>query len=222
MRFYLQIVKLGHYTSECDTFIESQMNYALGDTGRSFVVGFGNNPPSKPHHRSSSCPNIPEQCDWDEYYNPGANYQTLNGALVGGPDINDYYNDARDDYRSNEVATDYNAGFQGAIAYLAEKYGGSGNPTSAPGATTVPLQCNFQTTYYLDQYGIRRALQCRIPHTTTTRCWKSLSSFMKPRDLAICLTATGLTGEGTVLLEIKLWVDITMVMCKEMQNIHWA
>ena len=27
----------------------------LGDTGRSFVVGFGNNPPVQPHHRGSSC-----------------------------------------------------------------------------------------------------------------------------------------------------------------------
>lgn len=32
-----------------------QLGYALGDTGRSFVVGFGKNPPKQPHHRSSSC-----------------------------------------------------------------------------------------------------------------------------------------------------------------------
>lgn len=30
----------------------SQIGYALGDTGRSFVVGFGINPPSRPHHRA--------------------------------------------------------------------------------------------------------------------------------------------------------------------------
>lgn len=30
----------------------SQIGYALGDTGRSFVVGFGVNPPSRPHHRA--------------------------------------------------------------------------------------------------------------------------------------------------------------------------
>lgn len=30
----------------------SQIGYALGDTGRSFVVGFGTNPPQRPHHRS--------------------------------------------------------------------------------------------------------------------------------------------------------------------------
>jgi hypothetical protein len=54
-----QLVKIGQYTSECDTFIKNQMHYILGDTGRSYVVGFGNNPPNKPHHRSSSCPDMP-------------------------------------------------------------------------------------------------------------------------------------------------------------------
>ena len=31
----------------------SQLNYVLGDNqyDRSYVVGFGNNPPVKPHHR---------------------------------------------------------------------------------------------------------------------------------------------------------------------------
>lgn len=30
-----------------------QVHYALGDTGRSYVIGFGVNPPTKPHHRSA-------------------------------------------------------------------------------------------------------------------------------------------------------------------------
>ena len=33
------------------TFAQKQLNYLLGDTGRSFVVGFGRNPPREPHHR---------------------------------------------------------------------------------------------------------------------------------------------------------------------------
>jgi len=37
----------------------SQANYLLGDSGRSFVVGFGNNPPTRPHHRGASCPAVP-------------------------------------------------------------------------------------------------------------------------------------------------------------------
>ena len=113
-----QAAELGIQSGSCRDFARNQINYALGDGGRSYVCGYGNNPPTQPHHRSSSCPDMPEQCDWDEYNNPGANYQVLNGALVGGPDDNDNYQDSRSDYVSNEVATDYNAGFQSALAGL--------------------------------------------------------------------------------------------------------
>ena len=34
-------------------FLESQVNYALGSTGRSFEVGFGVNSPKSPHHRGA-------------------------------------------------------------------------------------------------------------------------------------------------------------------------
>ena len=118
----LQASSLGFRSSDCDSFAENQINYILGDTGRSYLIGFGSGHPERPHHRGSSCPDMPEPCDWDEFNNPGPNYQTLNGALVGGPDINDNYADNRDDFQSNEVATDYNAGFQSALAALAAKY----------------------------------------------------------------------------------------------------
>ncbi len=72
--------------------------------------------------RSSSCPDLPAACDWDEFNNPGANHQVLNGALVGGPDQNDQYTDDRNNFVSNEVATDYNAGFQSSIAAMAKYY----------------------------------------------------------------------------------------------------
>jgi hypothetical protein len=98
-------------------FGRQQIGYALGDSGRSFVVGFGVNPPQRPHHRASSCPDRPGSCD-NGLNNPGPNPQTLYGALVGGPGINDDYEDDRNDYVKNEVATDYNAGFQGALAGL--------------------------------------------------------------------------------------------------------
>ncbi len=38
------------------------INYILGDSGRSLVVGFGNNPPTHAHHRAASCPNKPAPC----------------------------------------------------------------------------------------------------------------------------------------------------------------
>ena len=90
----------------------------LGDSGRSFVVGFGHNPPQRPHHSSSSCPSAPAPCGWNNFRDPRPNPHVLKGALVGGPDQSDNYKDDRTDYIMNEVATDYNAGFQSAVAGL--------------------------------------------------------------------------------------------------------
>ncbi|XP_072172400.1 LOW QUALITY PROTEIN: endoglucanase 1-like [Diadema setosum] len=101
-------------------FARDQIQYMLGSRGRSFVVGFGNNPPTQPNHRSSSCPDLPASCGWDEYYFDGPNPQTLYGALVGGPDQLDNYADNRADNKQNSVACDYNAGFQSAVAALKE------------------------------------------------------------------------------------------------------
>ncbi len=67
---------------------------------------------------SSSCPSRPQVCDWNAYNSPQPNPQLLTGALVGGPDQTDNYEDRRDDYVKNEVATDYNGGFQSAVAGL--------------------------------------------------------------------------------------------------------
>lgn len=64
----------------------------------------------------SSCDYPPEVCDWNDYNSPGPNPHVLQGALVGGPDQYDNYEDARDNFRTNEVACDYNAGFQSAVA----------------------------------------------------------------------------------------------------------
>ena len=67
----------------------------------------------------SSCPDAPAVCDWNTFNSPNPNFHVLSGALVGGPDENDNYVDDRADYIQNEVATDYNAGFQSAVAALA-------------------------------------------------------------------------------------------------------
>lgn len=100
------------------SFAESQCNYALGSTGRSFVVGFGENAPRHPHHRTA-------QGSWSNSMNEPANHRhTLYGALVGGPDANDGYDDTVSNYTTNEVADDYNAGFTGLLAYMYSKYHG--------------------------------------------------------------------------------------------------
>ncbi|XP_070565202.1 endoglucanase E-4-like [Ptychodera flava] len=98
---------------------KSQVHYALGSTGRSFVCGFGENPPVQPHHRSSSCPLPPDPCTFGQTFSVDQpNAHVLYGALVGGPGANDDYEDDRQDYYKNEVTLDYNAGFQSAVAGL--------------------------------------------------------------------------------------------------------
>lgn len=99
-------------------FAENQCNYALGSSGRSYVVGFGQNPPEHPHHRTaqgSYCDNMNE---------PSSHRHTLYGALVGGPDASDNYTDTVSDYTANEVACDYNAGFTGLLAAMYSEYHG--------------------------------------------------------------------------------------------------
>ena len=99
-------------------FAKSQADYALGSSGRSYVVGFGEDSPEHPHHRTSQgsyCDNMNE---------PGQARHTLYGALVGGPDASDGYSDTVNDYTKNEVACDYNAGFTGLMAAMYSKYHG--------------------------------------------------------------------------------------------------
>ena len=65
----------------------------------------------------SSCRAPPAACSWgNAFHNQGVNPHTLNGALIAGPARDGSFTDDRSDYISNEVATDYNAGFQGAVA----------------------------------------------------------------------------------------------------------
>ncbi|NEY36869.1 endoglucanase, partial [Streptomyces sp. PRKS01-65] len=103
-------------------FAVRQIDYALGDNPRksSYVVGFGANPPTKPHHRTA-------HGSWtDQLTSPAESRHTLYGALVGGPSApDDSYTDDRQNYVNNEVATDYNAAFSGALARLYAEYGGA-------------------------------------------------------------------------------------------------
>jgi endoglucanase len=109
-------------------FARDQIDYALGyGSLRSYVVGYGTNPPQYAHHSAASCPLPPAKCDWTTFAGPQPNAQVLYGALVAGPggvkknatDPDDSYYDKRSDYVTNEVANDYNAGFTTALAGLA-------------------------------------------------------------------------------------------------------
>jgi endoglucanase len=101
-------------------FAMSQLEYITGDNGygRSFVVGFGEDPPSHPHHKNAFGR---EAHDWDL---TGDFEHVLTGALVGGPTIGDLrgvtspgYEDDVWDYAGNEVSIAYNAGLVGLAAF---------------------------------------------------------------------------------------------------------
>ncbi|XP_077288531.1 endoglucanase E-4-like isoform X2 [Arctopsyche grandis] len=114
----MQAAKLGISPKKYENLAKQQINYMLGDSGRSFVVGFGKNPPLQPHHASSSCPMRPETCGWENFRSKDPNPQILYGALVSGPNENDLFIDLREEFIYTEVTIDYNAGFQSALAML--------------------------------------------------------------------------------------------------------
>jgi endoglucanase len=128
-------------------FARSQVDHALGSTGRSFVVGFGRDYPRHPHHRTA-------HSSWtDMMTNPAEHRHVLVGALVGGPGSDDAYHDVIDDYQSNEVACDYNAGFVGALASLTARFGGK---------TIADLDAN--ETPATDDYYVESAVNARGPN----------------------------------------------------------
>jgi hypothetical protein len=111
--------------SRYHTFAKRQIDYALGanPVNHSYVCGFGVNPPINPHHRTA-------HGSWVNGGPTGVptnNRHILFGALVGGPTAQDDFSwvDDRGNFRANEVATDFNAGFAGALARLYQEFGGN-------------------------------------------------------------------------------------------------
>lgn len=100
---------------------ETQINYCLGKNpdNRSYVVGYGNNYPVNPHHRTA-------HGSWgNSIQEPEQNRHLLYGALVGGPTQDGTYEDNRENFINNEVATDYNAGYTALLCKMVSEYGGT-------------------------------------------------------------------------------------------------
>lgn len=98
---------------------EGQMEYIMGDNpmNRAYIVGYSDNAASHPHHRAAHGSKTLNMDD------PLDQTHVLWGALVGGPDEDDFHIDETKDFIYNEVAVDYNAAFTGACAGLYEYYG---------------------------------------------------------------------------------------------------
>ncbi|KAH8553928.1 Six-hairpin glycosidase-like protein [Umbelopsis sp. PMI_123] len=96
-------------------FALGQINYMLGNNPMltPYVVGVHMNSPANPHHAGAS-----GGTDINNINNsPPTEKYVLYGAVVGGPDQNDNFYDVRNDWQQSEVALDYNAPFQGLVAY---------------------------------------------------------------------------------------------------------
>lgn len=87
---------------------------------RSYLVGFGQNPPRNPHHRAAHGSSA------NHIHQPANNRHALCGALVGGPGSpNDHdHSDDRTNYRTSEVALVDHAAFTGAVARMVTEFGG--------------------------------------------------------------------------------------------------
>ncbi|CAH2051153.1 unnamed protein product [Thlaspi arvense] len=104
-------------------FARSQVDYILGKNppNMSYVVGFGERYPKHVHHRGASIPsNRKESCEggwkWKESSNENPN--TIQGAMVAGPDEEDGFQDLRTNPNYTEPTLAGNAGLVAALVAL--------------------------------------------------------------------------------------------------------
>lgn len=134
---------LSHCTSSADSTellaaAQQQVDYILGKNarGQSYIVGHGSSWPQHVHHRAAS---INAQVSCSEgfnkfYFTSNPNPYTIYGALVGGPDQNDGFTDARNQYAMTEPTLYSSATMVGVLARF------SGGGTNSGGITFPSIQ----------------------------------------------------------------------------------
>lgn len=120
----------------------------------SYMVGFSNKYPQQPHHRAASLPSIaalPQKIEcgagFTYFHSPNPNPNVATGAIVGGPDQNDNFDDVRSNYQGTEPTTYINAPIVGVLAVLAT------NPISSQYPIALqqlqdPMQTFLTTEFY--------------------------------------------------------------------------
>ncbi|KAJ1386916.1 Six-hairpin glycosidase superfamily [Sesbania bispinosa] len=111
---------------EIFNFAKSQVDYILGSNpmNMSYLVGYGPSYPKRVHHRGASVVSYKENkgfigCTqgYDNWYSSQApNPNVLVGALVGGPDWQDNFEDERSNYMQTEACTYNTAPLVGVFA----------------------------------------------------------------------------------------------------------
>ena len=173
-------------------FAKRQVDYVLGANPRnsSYMVGFGNNPPRNPHHRTA-------HGTWlnNPTGEPNPSRHTLYGAMVAGPNAPDDFAwaDNRNEYTNTEPATDMNAGLTGALARLAQEFGG--NPLAnfpvaeTPGdEISVDAQINVQGSTFTEIRSFlnnQSAWPARVLDQGTFRYYFTLEPGVTPGQLQI-------------------------------------
>ncbi|TVU18052.1 hypothetical protein EJB05_34119, partial [Eragrostis curvula] len=113
--------------SDLLAFARQQVDYILGkNPGKmSYMVGQGATFPTKVHHRGASLPCIKSDpakitCKggFNYLHKDAPNPNVFAGAIVGGPDENDQYNDTRENYQQAEPSTVTVAPIVGVLARL--------------------------------------------------------------------------------------------------------
>ena len=174
---------INHEHDENIEYAFSQLDYILGresgsavneeGKGMSLQIGFGEVFPTSPHHRSSSCFGngtcLKKGSDPSPF--------TLFGALVGGPEeLSDNFKNDRGNWISNEVALDYNAGFQGVLAARIQTFPPKSNricngkiiPTERPPIIET-LAANFTAAEtFIETQASTTQLLTTTTRTTTT------------------------------------------------------
>eukprot|EP01118_Nematostelium_gracile_P006608 TRINITY_DN2124_c0_g1_i1.p1 TRINITY_DN2124_c0_g1~~TRINITY_DN2124_c0_g1_i1.p1 ORF type:complete len:909 (+),score=181.69 TRINITY_DN2124_c0_g1_i1:72-2798(+) len=160
------------YQKKLFDYAVSQIDYVLGTNryNRSFLIGFGNNPPDVYYHMGSYYPATNFQgnltnCQGNFYNSDTRQPVTLYGALMSGPSISDEFPfGKRDSPQRTQPFQDFPAALSGALSKLVEYYNldsycgelDSGyNLTSPPvfvpaGFNTQQVWCQSPTsfTYY--------------------------------------------------------------------------
>lgn len=213
--YLLEVDASNSRVSAYKDFAIGQMEYIMGDNPNNIVyqIGMSEDGPKNPHHRTA-------HGSWaDSLTVPEQSRHLLVGALVGGPGSGDAYEDDREDYYANEVATDYNSGFTSALARLYLEFGG--DPIAEenfPAAETrdlefyVEAKVNSQGPRYIEIGSIvhnRTAWPARNGADLKFRYWVDLSSEMASGYSVDDITVSTAYSQASGISDLQAWGDPT-------------
>ncbi len=208
-------VLAGTDTSKYESFYQDQIDYCLGDNpdNQSYVVGYGENAPQNPHHRTA-------HASWkNDLSVPETNRHILYGALVGGPNQDGSYEDDRQNYINNEVACDYNAGFTALLCKMVDANGGTTDP-NFPEAETREQEFYVETKLTEASGGVNLSLKFTNHSAWPARVEDNLS-YRYYMDLSEVLDAGYSASDVVVRVDrdqAKMYSDCEPAQISEIQH----